>query len=124
MQDAGVLAVGTLISGGGGSGTSIYTGPGNPAGRLDWVESGTGRGRAATPAGVAPDSRRWTRPPIDCTSVASMRVAGRVSWPPSPVMVDALVVAAVAFPTAMDAWWNAPGTRQAVSGPEPRAGDT
>jgi signal transduction histidine kinase len=27
--------------------------------------------------------------------------------------VDALVVAAVAFPTLMDAWWNEPGSRQA-----------
>jgi signal transduction histidine kinase len=31
----------------------------------------------------------------------------------SPRAVDALVVAAVAFPTFMDAWWNEPGTRQA-----------
>jgi signal transduction histidine kinase len=31
----------------------------------------------------------------------------------SATTVDALVVAAVAFPTLMDAWWNEPGTRQA-----------
>lgn len=31
----------------------------------------------------------------------------------SPTTVDALLVAAVAFPTLMDAWWNEAGTRQA-----------
>jgi signal transduction histidine kinase len=30
-----------------------------------------------------------------------------------PAVVDAAVLAVVAFPTAMDAWWNEPGTRQA-----------
>jgi signal transduction histidine kinase len=31
----------------------------------------------------------------------------------SPWVVDVVVAGVVAFPTVMDAWWNAPGTRQA-----------
>jgi signal transduction histidine kinase len=42
-----------------------------------------------------------------------MRFAGQRGWPPSSMVVDLLVVTSVAVPTAMDAWWNAPGTRQA-----------
>src|SRR5262245_60439029 len=34
--------------------------------------------------------------------------APRPAW-----VVDVAVTAVVAFPTAMDAWWNEPGTRQA-----------
>ena len=42
----------------------------------------------------------------------AVQVASRLRQT-SPRIVDALVVAAVAFPTLMDAWWNEPGTRQA-----------
>src|SRR5690606_33965396 len=31
----------------------------------------------------------------------------------TPLMADLFVVVAVGIPTAMDAWWNEPGTRQA-----------
>jgi hypothetical protein len=41
-----------------------------------------------------------------------MDVVGRLREA-SPRTVDALVVAAVAVPTLMDAWWNEQGTRQA-----------
>ena len=41
-----------------------------------------------------------------------MRLVSRLGVP-SPRVVDVAVVAVVAVPTFMDAWWNAPGTRQA-----------
>lgn len=41
--------------------------------------------------------RRWTPP----------------RWAVDPRVVDVALAAVVAVPTAMDAWWNEPGTRQA-----------
>ena len=75
------------------------TGPTSAPARRPWPR---GRARAAGVAGTADAADPGPRP------LAAWR-----AWRPSPRVRDLAVVAVVAVPTGMDAWWNTAGSRQA-----------